>query len=699
MVQNDISGFLYKSTYDILPYNLYLKPSFDSAPVIKVVGSQVYCPGTALKIVTDVSITDTDNTGTEAVYIQISSGYSYGQDLLVLSNLAAHPLITTNWNALEGKLKLTGLFPGAEVLYSDFVAAIKDVTFNNPSALGSRNFSISVGQANYLPRNGHFYEYVSAKGIYWSAAKIAAEQRSYYGLQGYLATITAADEAQISSEQSTGTGWIGGSDQETEGVWKWVTGPEKGLVFWNGTGNGSSPNFAFWNANKNEPNNLNNEDYAHITDPNLPGAIRGSWNDMKDAGDIGFYEPKGYIVEYGGMPGDPMLEIAASSSFIIPEIITTTAGSVCGSGSVELSATVSGGVVNWYDSALGGNLLWTGTTYKTPVLTTSQTYYLDLGCTQERRAVTAIVNPIPTIISTNNPVNRCGSGSVNLEATAAEGILNWYATATGGSILATGNSYSVLNISQNTTYYVEALYNGCSNSVRKAINVFVNTLPKVFDTELILCSNSTVLLDASLPNMTYLWSTNATTQAIVASKKGVYTVAVTSPAPQNCTSLKTITVTLQDKPEIIKIDVNETTVQIDLVNEQSYFEYSIDGIYYQKSPIFLDVIDGLQTAYVRNKSVCDIVTKPFVVLSIPKFFTPNNDGFNDIWEVKELFNYPEAQVFIYNRFGILIKILNSSNPSWDGTYNTFALPDTDYWYVMKINSNFSDKKGHFSLKR
>ena len=90
-----------------------------------------------------------------------------------------------------------------------------------------------------------------------------------------MATLTSQEESDFAGKQASGAGWIGGSDEETEGEWKWVTGPEAGTVFWNGEVNGSTSNFAFWN--NNEPNNLGVEDYAHITDPTI--GMPGAWND------------------------------------------------------------------------------------------------------------------------------------------------------------------------------------------------------------------------------------------------------------------------------------------------------------------------------------------------------------------------------------------------------------------------------------
>lgn len=676
-------------------------PIIDNAPIIKAVGDQVYCPRTSLKIVTDVTIIDSDNTGTDAVYIQISSGYSNGQDQLTLINPTSHPTVIANWNALEGKLKISSSTLGTEVLYTDFIAAIKDVEFSNSSASpsGIKNFSITIGQANYLPRNGHFYEFVSDIGIKWTDAKLLAEQRTYYGLQGYLVTITDADEEKISSEQTPGTGWIGGSDEANEGVWKWVTGPENGTVFWMGGINGYATGYVFWN-NRQPDNARQSENYAHITDPNLPGAIRGSWNDLSnEGGTSSYYLPKGYIVEYGGMPDDPVLEIAASTRITIPQITSTIPNFRCGSGSVILGATARDGIISWYDSAVAGNLLATGDSYITPELTNSQTYYVDAGCSSSRVAITATIYDMPTFMPTNATVYRCGSGSVKLEATTSAGIVNWYATSTGGSILATGTSYIIANVTQNATYYVEATNNGCSNGTRKAINIVIYTPPVLIDQEIILCKGGSVILDALLSGMTYLWSTGETSKTIVVTVPGIYTVNVSSPSPENCTSTKAITVVEHIVPEIKHIDVNETTVVIYLNNSQPYFEYSIDGINYQTSNVFFNAPSGLQTAYVREINSCSIDTDSFIVLIVLKFFTPNGDNYNDSWEVKGLVNYPNAEVTVFDRYGKLITKLNLANPSWDGTFNTNLLPASDYWYTLKIDSSRPERKGHFSLKR
>uniref|UniRef100_UPI0013D64748 C-type lectin domain-containing protein n=1 Tax=Flagellimonas sp. HSM57 TaxID=2654675 RepID=UPI0013D64748 len=290
-------------------------------PVINATGDQDFCPGTPISVVETISITDSDDTTADEVSVQISSGYINGEDLLTLTG--SHPSITASWSAVEGKLTLTG--PATFTAFESAVSAVQFSTSGtNPS--GSRSFSITVGDTNFLPATGHYYEFVSDVGIRWTDARDAAALRTYYGLQGYLATLTSQEESDFSGSQAQGVGWIGASDAATEGDWRWVTGPEAGTPFWSGTASGSTTppfNFAYWNGG--EPNQSGNEDYAHITDPSVVRGTGGpgSWNDLRDQGGGGAYRPQGYVVEYGGTTGDPVINVTAVTTIDIDNVAPT----------------------------------------------------------------------------------------------------------------------------------------------------------------------------------------------------------------------------------------------------------------------------------------------------------------------------------------------------------------------------------------
>jgi gliding motility-associated-like protein len=494
-----------------------------NAPTITATGNLTYCPLSQTKIVSTVTIThDIADPITQAVYIQIASGYVYGTDQLLLTNTAAHPTITASWNATEGKLTLSSPIAGTAVNYSEFEAAIKDVAYYNssPNPSGTRNFSISLGngQANYLPRNGHYYEYVSSLSITWSSAKTAAALKTFYGLQGYLATLTAADEAQLAGKQAPGTGWIGGTDEAVEGVWRWVTGPEglanggAGVVFWNGLANGSTPNFAFWNSN--EPNQSGNEDYAHITAPGI--GIPGSWNDLSNTGAAsGAYQPQGYIVEYGGMSGDSTLQLSASTTLSIGgQITATTPASNCGPGSVTLRATASSGTINWYNTNTGGTALGTGTNYTTPTLSSTTSFYVATSDCTERTEIKATILPLPNYPSSTTSVSYClNEIAIPLVATAdTNSTLNWYTAASGGTPSATSPTPTTSS-SGITKFYVSQTntLTGCEGP-RTEITVTVNSLPTTPSvTAISYCLNSsaTPLSATADTNHTLNWYTTA----------------------------------------------------------------------------------------------------------------------------------------------------------------------------------------------
>jgi len=486
----------------------------DVPPILSATGNQAYCPLSTIPIVTDFSL-ESGTHPVDAIFIQISTGYVNGQDLLELTG--NHPNITAKpFNSLEGKLELEWTGSGTPN-DTEFITAVKNVIFRSTAQnpVNDKTFSITVGEANYLPSTQHYYEYVPYAGITWTNAKIAAEGRNYYGLQGYLATITAADEAKLSGEQAAGAGWIGGSDAAIEGTWRWVTGPENGKSFWiNGTTNSADIPFAFWNTG--EPNNQGNEDYAHVT---FNVGRAGSWNDLPNEGSTGNYYPQGYIVEYGGMPGDPILNLSAFSEIYIPKILKTSATTpICGSGIATVTADSNTGFVIWYDALTGGTKLGTGPTYSSPSPISTTTSYYALASSDGlcekgiRNKIDIIINTIPTITNVSSPTTICGAGVATLTATASAGVINWYASSTGGVSLGTGTNFTTPITAVNTIYYVDSTENGCTTAIRTPVflNVRYTLAPVGTATQTFCDIENATLTDLTITGNNILWYANVT---------------------------------------------------------------------------------------------------------------------------------------------------------------------------------------------
>jgi gliding motility-associated-like protein len=697
-----------------------------SPPAITAEGRQAFCSGSPIKIVTDFSITDIDDTTIEAFFIQISTGYQVGFDRLSLSG--THPEILSTWNATEGKLTLISSRSGTEMLLSDLENAVKEVVFTT-TAIGINSekfFSLSTDNANYLPATDHFYIFISSVGITWTNAKIAAENSPlYYGRQGYLATLTSQVEANFAGKQASGAGWIGGSDLDSPNVWKWVTGPEAGTTFWNGGVNGSSPNFAFWNTG--EPNNFGNrgEDYVHITASGV--GVSGAWNDLTNTGDdSGNYQPKGYIVEYG-KPGDPPLNIVATTSIYIPQILSTTDATVCESGSATITATKSTieGEILWFDASSGGTKLASGTSFTTSSLTTTRIFYATVsvnGCTiLPRTPVTVTVNQRPVITSTIDDL-IC-SGTAVLRATTSAGQIDWYSSLTSTTPIFTGPDFTTPILNSTATYYVEANNVACKSSTRTAITAVVDaTIPEfdVLQETYVLCKDiGSIVLETINPaaNYNYVWKKEGVLitgnlATISVNSTGTYSVSAVSDG--GCISEeKNISIVNSEKAAITK---NDFIIVDDSVNNTIYvnnpnlgigdYEFSLDDEFgiYKSVGFFENIATGIHTLFIRDILGCGTQEYQFSILGYPKFFTPNADGENDIWKIEGYDKdfYTISEVYIYDRFGKLIYTIDKNSKGWNGdSYNGKSISN-DYWFktiLTDLNGYSIEKTGNFSLIR
>ena len=86
----------------------------------------------------------------------------------------------------------------------------------------------------------------------------------------------------------------------------------------------------------------------------------------------------------------------------------------------------------------------------------------------------------------------------------------------------------------------------------------------------------------------------------------------------------------------------------------------------------------------------------------PKFFTPNGDMKNDIWYVSGIESDKFISLYIFDRFGKLLKDIKSPYNGWDGTYNNTAVLASDYWFkfiYLDCNGNHVEYRSHFSLLR
>jgi len=181
-----------------------------------------------------------------------------------------------------------------------------------------------------------------------------------------------------------------------------------------------------------------------------------------------------YTITYS-YGGNANLKAAANNTStaltVTSETITNTSpGSRCGTGTVALSASASAGTINWYSALTGGSFLGSGTSFTTPSISTTTTYYVDVtsnGCTSSpRTAIIAYIGTQPTVTAGGGGT-FCDTQDVNLTSSGTN-ITNQYWTGPNGYYSISANpTISSATSANSGTYTVTA-------SSLSGINLIVN---------------------------------------------------------------------------------------------------------------------------------------------------------------------------------------------------------------------------------
>jgi gliding motility-associated-like protein len=86
-------------------------------------------------------------------------------------------------------------------------------------------------------------------------------------------------------------------------------------------------------------------------------------------------------------------------------------------------------------------------------------------------------------------------------------------------------------------------------------------------------------------------------------------------------------------------------------------------------------------------------------ISIAKAFSPNGDGINDVWTIKNMDNYPDAEVKIFDRWGTIVFQSLGYDQPWDGTNNGKALPTASYYYHLSFKDGSGNEVGYITIIR
>jgi gliding motility-associated-like protein len=305
-----------------------------------------------------------------------------------------------------------------------------------------------------------------------------------------------------------------------------------------------------------------------------------------------------------------------------------------------------------------------------------------------------------------------------LQFTATPGYQ--YAWSINGSSDPTqnGNVYGVTNTTAGTVEAATVTVtdaNGCSSSAMKAVTV--KTPPNApMVKNYVACACSGKLEWSNLISGmagTVRWYESPTGVATITpptidkSVVSTSTLYVAVDGLNGCHStIVPVSSTVNPNPVVSGVNKDDLrNIQVMVENGQAPYNYTVEN----KKGVATGIIDlGIVFFGNHEVSVVDAngckASITFVVDPLPlepeKYFTPNDDGENDTWDIANIDFYPLTDIFIHDRFGKEVaKYTGSTFHGWDGKYLGNSLPATDYWYVIQVRETGKRLMGHFLLKR
>jgi gliding motility-associated-like protein len=401
-----------------------------------------------------------------------------------------------------------------------------------------------------------------------------------------------------------------------------------------------------------------------------------------------------------------------------------------------LSADASNAVLgtNLASDAIASDV-WTNTTATPLDVVYSFTPVSSDNCTGAAFTVTVTVNPLPVpapaFIDSKCDDDTDGLQTFDMSGVAAQVIgaqtdmvVSYHLTLTD----AENNTAALGDNITTTTPNLQTIHIRLENTLTNCyatstIDLVVDPLPEVdLQDNYVICSDATgggldyVVVDPGLSPATYnfIWRDElgdvlSTDSTYTVDQGGIYSLEVSfaSTAAGCSAPLEIFTVSESGAPAVTVDVVTEafadTHVVVATAVGTGIYEFSLDQGPWLDNGTFIGVDPGDHTVYVRDVNGCGVTATMIYIVDYPKYFTPNGDGYHDTWNIDALSSQLGSKIYIFDRYGKLLKQITPAGEGWDGTYNGQQMPTTDYWFMLEYNDLNTgvpkQLRAHFSLKR
>lgn len=369
--------------------------------------------------------------------------------------------------------------------------------------------------------------------------------------------------------------------------------------------------------------------------------------------------------------------------------------------------------VSWYSDPALTTFLSTGNSI-TPANGQNAGYYAvqsEQGCYSDTTGVTVEFSVV-AIPTGDTLLTFCEADPIPLASVqSSTSPITWYSDESLSAVIATGLNYQ--SSIENDTLYVTATSGACESEALEIIiqQIGLLTAEIITPNETSLCSGQPIELTSAANNQNS-WNTGSTASSITVTSAGTYTLTRTG---QCNTATDQIIITGIPVTANFTTDVDSGYVILPVnVTDQSVngetYSWTLNGepliftapgtLTFPDSGTFvLELVVSNSTGCYDSDSAVIKVLSDKLLLVVPNVFTPNSDGFNDLFQVK----YNAVKTFqarVFNRWGKQLYSWENVSTGWDGLHNSEKVPDGTYFFIISgtdIKDQPFEEKGTVTL--
>ncbi len=396
----------------------------------------------------------------------------------------------------------------------------------------------------------------------------------------------------------------------------------------------------------------------------------------------------------------------------------------------DFTTTPSGGSFTWTNDNTAIGLSGSGngqiSSWTAPANSTSNAIVGNIdvtaslnGCPGVQEQFTVTINPSPDFTYILNPVSGISCVSPNADITGtvvpSGSTISW-----SGPGIVSGQGTNNLTINQPGTYNatITDVSTGCSSTesivMEPPTEINITSAISQNITCYGLSNGSITITTDNSSNVTYSWTPNVGSGSSVSNlSPGTYAVVVSN--EDLCNDDTTLTIS-EPLPIVVAMvdslgsECGEANglLSVTASGGQGGFTYNWNNG--TQGATASDIDAGDYTVTVTDNSGCavskvfDLGCTALIPIVVPQLITPNNDGKNDLWIIQNVEQYPDIQVWVYNRWGNLVYQSQPYQNDWNGYFTEGVkvngpLPASTYFYLIDTNKKSQDLiKGYLEIQ-